>query len=261
MTSSNGNAINHQDLEPFLPSSDQTDGGSLPPEVVALNPGSDLNDEAQNVALDLDVRRRMRNSKRAQLNVGGVRHEVMWRTLERLPRTRLGRLRNCKSTEEVRQLCDDFNLVDENSVEFFFDRHPGSFSSVLNFYRTKKLHLVEEMCVLSFSDDLEYWGVDDLYMESCCQHKYHQRKENVLEEIRKEADSLLERVVEEFGEGRCSDWRRRVWDLLEKPQTSMAARVSPIVVRVHYISVQAWCMSIVDLIACACYFLAHYVSV
>jgi len=55
--------------------------------------------------------------------------------------------------------------------------------------------------------------------------RYHQSKENVFEEMRKEAASLTERVVEDFGSGTCARWRRKVWDLLEKPQTSMAARV------------------------------------
>jgi len=82
------------------------------------------------------------------------------------------------------------------------------------------------MCVLSFSDDLEYWNIDELYLESCCQHKYHQRKEHVFEEMRKEADSLLEPAGEDFGTGYCSNWQQKLWDLLEKPQTSMAARVS-----------------------------------
>lgn len=82
------------------------------------------------------------------------------------------------------------------------------------------------MCVLAFSDDLEYWGVDELYLESCCQHKYHQRKEHVHEEMRKEAESLRQRDEEEFGEGKCAHYQKYLWDLLEKPTTSIAARVS-----------------------------------
>lgn len=147
----------------------------------------------------------------------------MWNTLERLPKSRLGRLRYSKNLDEISQLCDDYD-PDEN--EFFFDRNPRSFGSVINFYRTGKLHLVEDMCVLSFNDDLNYWGINEFYLESCCQHKYHQKKEIVLEEIRKEEESIRERIVSEKFEWYCPTWRKKMWDLMEKPQTSKGARVS-----------------------------------
>ena len=166
-----------------------------------------------------------RKLRRVILNVGGIKHEVMWKTLERLPKSRLGKLRFAQDMNEIHQLCDDYNS-EEN--EFFFDRSPRSFTTVLNFYRTGKLHLIEDVCVLSFNEDLSYWGIHEFYLEPCCQHKYHQKKEVVLEEIRKEEESLKEKIVEESFGSCCPSIRKKVWDLMEKPQTSRGARVKNI---------------------------------
>ena len=163
-------------------------------------------------------------SKRLVVNVGGDRYEVLWKTLGKLPKTRLGRLLKCRSHEQLMNLCDDYDL---NYMEFYFDRQSKTFSTILNYYRTGKLHLQEDACILSFSEDLKYWGIEDTHLESCCQHSYIQRKEMISDEMRKDAESLAESNEEEpLRQGFYHELQRKVWDLLEKPQTSFAARVS-----------------------------------
>ncbi len=164
------------------------------------------------------------SEKRIVLNVGGERHEVLWKTLSKFPESRLGKICCCKREEDLKELCDDYNFA---TNELFFDKFSNSFGSILSFYRTGKLHLVDEICVISFHEDLDYWGIDECFLETCCQLKYHQKKDYINEEIRKEEEAEKEKLnVELFAETCCCPkLRRNVWDLMENPQTSPAARI------------------------------------
>lgn len=168
------------------------------------------------------IRRSRQLNRRVTLNVGGEKNEVLWSTLAAIPRSRLGKLALAETDEDILDLCNSYSLVDN---EYFFDRHPRSFKSVLNFYRTRKLHVVDEMCVMAFSDDLEFWGINELDLESCCQSKFNTRKEHIVEEMKKEAGQIKQEVLEEWGDGKCVGYQRFLWDLMEKPQTSLAAKV------------------------------------
>lgn len=164
-----------------------------------------------------------KSNRRVTLNVGGERHEVLWKTLERIPHSRLGLLRRCNHHEALLELCDDYSLVDN---EFYFDRHPLSFSSILNFYRTGHLHLVKEVSVLAFSEDLEYWGIDANLLEFCCQKRFNEKQEQVYDEIKKEGEALNQLEDEDFGDGYFAKIQKFGWDTMEKPTSSKAGRVS-----------------------------------
>ena len=161
-------------------------------------------------------------NKRVSLNVGGVRHDVLWKMLEQVPQSRLGQLVHASTHDEILELCDTYSLIDN---EYFFDRHPRSFNSILNFYRTGTLHVIDEMCIMAFSDDLEYWMINEVFLESCCQNKYNIRKEHVLEEMKKEANIFKAEIPEDFGSGKFVKYQICLWDLIEKPDTSKAASI------------------------------------
>ena len=75
--------------------------------------------------------------KRMRINVGGIAFETWASTLERITGTRLALLAVLGESDEA---------WDNERQEFFFDRHPGVFSSILHYYRTEELHTDQNLC-------------------------------------------------------------------------------------------------------------------
>uniref|UniRef100_A0A673K1K1 Potassium voltage-gated channel subfamily C member 1-like n=1 Tax=Sinocyclocheilus rhinocerous TaxID=307959 RepID=A0A673K1K1_9TELE len=182
---------------------------------------------------------------RVVINVGGIRHQTYRSTLRTLPGTRLAWL----AEPDAHSHFDYDAQIDE----FFFDRHPGVFAHILNYYRTGKLHCPADVCGPLYEEELAFWGIDETDVEPCCWMTYRQHREaeealdsfgggpaemgnddmdtEVLgdpgdgdEELEMTKRLALGDSPDAKGAGLCQRWQRRVWALFEDPYSSKYAR-------------------------------------
>jgi len=174
------------------------------------------------------------NDSRIILNVGGTRFETQRATLKKLPATRLSKL------------TPQLSYYDPILNEYFFDRHPGVFSQILNYYRTGRLHYPTNVCGPLFEDELSYWGIEREEVEPCCwmtYTKYRSTQETlqVLDSLELDTvRSTTDDIVKKFGweddfdlitSGHISKRKRLVgiiWQLFEEPRSSTIAKVNKI---------------------------------
>ncbi|KAK2883295.1 hypothetical protein Q8A73_022228 [Channa argus] len=180
------------------------------------------------------------DNERIILNVGGTRHETYKTTLKTLPGTRLALLASDSDIDSVLdQLQQVPGFIEYNSRtnEYFFDRHPGVFAYVLNYYRTGKLHCPADVCGPLFEEELSFWGIDETDVEPCCWMTYRQHRdaEEALDVFElnvdngDEDDEIGKRLgIEDVAaDGTVSLWRKWqpvIWNLFEDPYSSRAAR-------------------------------------
>jgi len=131
--------------------------------------------------------------------------------------------------------------------EYFFERTPEVFSSILGFFSTGHLHIPRTLCVELFVDECNYWGICFTPYD-CCQG-YHQSQFELIETVRKANQIFLRRTtfvaddseddseqemspIEEIPQEkerpsyqRWKKLKRRTWDLFEDPSSSRAAKI------------------------------------
>ncbi|CAL8368371.1 unnamed protein product [Lota lota] len=173
------------------------------------------------------------DSDKIIINVGGTRHETYKSTLRTLPGTRLAWLADPADI----QVNSDTDSVTTTTNELFFDRHPGIFAYVLNYYRTGKLHCPADVCGPLFEEELAFWGIDETDVEPCCWMTYRQHRdaEEALDTFEppdpEDTDDDRE-MPRRFGiedcpgrsRGCCEVWQPKIWALFEDPYSSRAAR-------------------------------------
>ncbi|CAG9812651.1 unnamed protein product [Phaedon cochleariae] len=172
----------------------------------------------------------MDGENRIILNVGGIRYETYKATLKKIPATRLSRL-----TEALANYDPILN-------EYFFDRHPGVFAQILNYYRTGKLHYPTNVCGPLFEEELEFWGLDSNQVEPCCWSTYSVHRDTqatlaILDKLDIDAarpsDEEVARMFgfeEAYYNGTLSRWQKlkpKIWALFDEPYSSSQAKVPP----------------------------------
>ncbi|XP_054474088.1 potassium voltage-gated channel subfamily S member 3b [Anoplopoma fimbria] len=183
------------------------------------------------------LHRRGNEEDQVHINVGGVRHEVNSSMLLRFPHTRLARLLCCQNEAAILELCDDYSPTER---EYYFDRNPRVFICVLNFYQTGRIHMMEEVCVFSFSQEIEYWGIQELHLSPCCSYWYHERKDYIDDrdwDVRSDDQqqpsidssfeelSALDKDLAKFKGAWCAELRSYVWLRLEDPGHSTGSKI------------------------------------
>ena len=185
---------------------------------------------------------------RVTLNVGGIRYKVYKSTLRKIPATRLSRL-----TELLAN-------YDHARREYFFDRHPGVFAQVLNYYRTGKLHYPTNVCGPLFEEELEFWGLDANQVEPCCWMTYTVYRDTqetlaILDRLDTsvDLDSIDEQFLankfgytKQFEANQLTQWQRlkpKIWLLFDEPYSSCLAKLIAIIsVFFIFVSTLSFCI-------------------
>ena len=80
-----------------------------------------------------------RANKYVILDIGGERFKAKKVLFLKYPQTRLGKLINSVKLEEILSLCEEF--IPGSIPEYFFDKNPENFPSVLEMYRSGDFHI------------------------------------------------------------------------------------------------------------------------
>uniref|UniRef100_A0A8C6RQB1 Potassium voltage-gated channel subfamily V member 2 n=1 Tax=Nannospalax galili TaxID=1026970 RepID=A0A8C6RQB1_NANGA len=161
-----------------------------------------------------------------KVNVGGHSYQLDYCEVANYPKTRLGRLATSTSRSRQLGLYDDYEA---QSDEYFFDRDPVVFQLIYNFYTSGVLLVLDGLCPHCFLEELDYWGVRLKYTPRCCGICFEEQRDELNEQLKIQrelrAQAQAEEAEELFQDMRFyRPQRRRLWNLMEKPFSSVAAK-------------------------------------
>ena len=171
------------------------------------------------------------------LNARGIKYEVLSKSLALYPNTRLGKLIKHsidRDINELSQICDNFNL-DTNT--FYFNRDPNILNMILNYYQSGNMHICQKECVMFIKDELEYWQLEEVPLEPCCNIYYTDKLAHNEELIELGAKCLKSLYRNQSYGTFLPQIREKLWILFEEPKSSVHAQI------LFYFSILMICIS------------------
>ncbi|OWF39580.1 potassium voltage-gated channel protein egl-36-like [Mizuhopecten yessoensis] len=153
---------------------------------------------------------------KVKINIRGVRFETRCSTLRFFPKSLLASLNH------------NSEYWDEENDEYFFERDPDIFNSILNLYTMHELHVPKNICGTVFRKEMEFWKIPVSCISECCWKAYYEIDDTteVMENLRK-ANSVngLKMKEDEIDEINRDSIRYKIWLALENPKSSKAALI------------------------------------
>ncbi|XP_052075041.1 potassium voltage-gated channel protein egl-36-like isoform X3 [Mytilus californianus] len=155
------------------------------------------------------------------INVGGQTFVTKTSTLQRYPDTKLA---------NISETCEHF---DKTTEVYYFDRNPLIFQSVLDYYRTGKLHFLSNICVEQIRDELQFWEISTTDLGPCC-WKYFYTVDSDLRTCRVIDTYFFQRQCFHYSsKSSLTNVKSRILNVLENPRSSKFA----LVWQIFYLSV------------------------
>lgn len=179
--------------------------------LAALAPGAKVDYKKLEIAVNSDP-----EATTLVLNVGGELFETYKSTLKKHGGTNLS---------------DELFLrkfYRESRKDYFFDRDPVCFRSVLEYVRTGQLHLPSNVCGPALKRELDFWGVNESLIQSCCWNIYdswNSTYESLLQ-LDQDRKAMFCMDFEDKEDMNCSTrFRCKLWNILSNHDYSKLAKV------------------------------------
>ena len=155
-----------------------------------------------------------------KLYVSGTVFRVTWSLMMKIPHSTLARVASCRSEEDLLALGVFWNPTKHR---LHFSCGSKNFLHILDLYSrdVERVHMPAHCCPVDFVEELNYWGFSESHLQPCCFKRWLECQQELDwdQESQKEDVSKTSQQKEH---GFCnSPW---IWDLFEKPHSSMGAR-------------------------------------